>query len=105
MPPCSSSRRSAAGWTEQTPALLARLAAARDARDGPALVAAAHALSGSLRNFGLDRAAGRARAAETLARAGRVDEAIEEAAGLEEATRQGLHLLGAMFAPATSGGS
>ncbi|WP_374450170.1 ATP-binding protein, partial [Stella sp.] len=85
---------------EQTPAMLARLDEAREAGDASRLAATAHALSGSLRSFGLARAALHARSVETLARSGRVAEAQAEARRIPDAARLGLELLSAMATPA-----
>ncbi|BBK40393.1 hypothetical protein STVA_04130 [Allostella vacuolata] len=81
----------------QAPPLLARVADARDSRDPGHIIQAAHALSGSLRSFGLRAAAEAAKEVERLARSGAIEEACRECDALTARARHGLGLLEAMF--------
>ncbi len=72
-------------FREDCPRMMSRIRSAIRARDAAALADAAHALKGSVGNFGASAAFETAREVEKLAREGKLDGARELGAMLEEA--------------------
>ncbi len=83
----------------QTPPVLAEISRALHVADDPALARAAHALAGSLRNFGLEGPSDLARRIEVLVRDGDLQGAYRSAIELSKAVPRSLALLRAMYAP------